>query len=532
MSDQVPNKYVAETQTLSLTTDWEMSDDVNFKAITAWRSTESGSTSELDAIGIPLLHRGNFSGIDAELRKTEALSQEFQLSGTAFDGKMDYVVGLYAFTEESDAGTAGAPSGPFFGALSSPAMAFYTNTTTTLLTENKSVSAFSQVDWNFNENWRLTTGLRYTWEERELARQFRVTDVSTVSTTSDAFFVIGDQFILFPSGPESYNPNHGYAIAPDPANPDQPDPLANQHMKIDDSDVTPMASLQYTFEDSGFIDGGTVYVTAANGFLSGGVTDTTSVTTRMIEEYLPEEVWNYELGVKIDAWDNRLRVNMALFYTDYEDRQLTTVRINPDSGRIAGALINAESSSISGIEIETQIIPVDNLQITANISFNEGEIDDYADERILSVPESGVVPSDCNTVVVGTGAVMNCPIDRADENLPRLPEEIYFLAAQYNLETEFGRFVPMVSWSYRKEVDNCFDRASCLSERYLVDQKDVSARLTWYSPGEKLRVTAYGTNLTDARYVNGGTPLVDVTETAGMVYSNPRAYGVEISYDF
>ena len=123
-----------------------------------------------------------------------------------------------------------------------------------------------------------------------------------------------------------------------------------------------------------------------------------------------------------------------------------------------------------------------------------------------------------------------CEIDRSDENLPRLPEEIYFLAVQYNWNTDLGTVIPMLSWSYRTNVDNCFDRASCLSGLYEVDQEDVSARLTWLSTDEKWRVTAYGNNLTDDRYITGGTPLVDVTETAGTVYNLPRTYGVEAAY--
>ena len=531
-TDLVPNKYEAETNTLSLTAEWEMNDAMSMKSITAWRGTEGGQTDELDAIGIPLLHRSNFDYSEAEPRETDAFSQEFQFSGTAFDDKLDYVFGVFGFYEESDAGAAASPTGPFFNAIFNPNQAFYTNTITELFTENTSASLYSQADWNFNDNWRLTLGARYTWEERELERHFRTTDLGTVATTGDAMFGVTEQFIVFPSGPETYNPDHGYVIPDDPDNPGSPDPLAVQSLKIDNSDVTPMASLQYSFDEMGVIDTGTVYATVSNGFLSGGITDTVSVVTREIEEYDPEEVWNYEIGVKLDAWDRRLRMNVAVFHTDYSDRQLTTVRINPDTGRIAGALINADSSSITGIEIETQIIPIDNLQIIANLSFNDGEIDEYDDERILSVPEDGMVPAACTTVTVGTGQVMNCPIDRSDENLPRLPEEIYFLSAQYNWDTGAGRVVPMVSWSYRTSVDNCFDRSSCLSGIYQGDQEDLSARLTWFSPDENLRITAYGNNLTDERYVIGGTPLVDVTQTAGTINNLPRMYGVEVSYDF
>ena len=90
--------------------------------------------------------------------------------------------------------------------------------------------------------------------------------------------------------------------------------------------------------------------------------------------------------------------------------------------------------------------------------------------------------------------------------------------------------VPLLSWSYRTNLDNCFDASSCLSGIYKVDQEDVSARLTWNSPDMAWRVTAFGNNLTDDRYVTGGTPLVDVTSTAGTIYNQPRTYGLEAAY--
>jgi iron complex outermembrane receptor protein len=527
-----PNKYEAEVISLALTVDWDLNEDINFKSISSARYTEGGASNELDAIGIANLGRSNYGHPDAAIRETESFSQEFQFAGTAFDDQVEYVFGVFGFTEESDAGTAVSPSGPFFGTLFNPNQAFYISQTTELLSKNTSASAFSQMDWNMTDHWRLTAGIRYTWEERKLTRRFRVPDLATLASTGDAMISpLSDTFFVFPSGADTFDPSHLFVMAMDPDNPGQVDPLADQTMNTDDDDFTPMASIQYSFEDMGFINGGTAYFTVANGFLSGGITDTVDIGTRRIEEFKPEEVWNYELGLKLDAWDNRLRLNTAIFYTDYTDRQLTTVRINPDTGRIAGALINAESSSIAGIEIEAQVIPIENLQITANVTFNEGEIDDYEDERITTVSD-GPLPEGCQRITVGLSEVENCPIDRSDENLPRLPDEAYFIAIQYNLDTEIGTIVPMISWSYRTSVDNCFDRASCLSGLYTVDQEDVTARLTWTSPDENLRITAYGNNLTDERYITGGTPLVDVTETAGTIYNLPRTYGIEAAYRF
>ena len=99
----------------------------------------------------------------------------------------------------------------------------------------------------------------------------------------------------------------------------------------------------------------------------------------------------------MDGWDRKLRLNTALFYTDYEDRQLTTVRLNPQTNRPQAALINAKESWIAGIEFEAVVLPVENLQITANVTFNDSDIEEYEDERITSATEGarprGLSPS-------------------------------------------------------------------------------------------------------------------------------------------
>lgn len=526
MANLDPNEYKAEVNTLALTADWEINDALSFKSITAGRNTEGGEMNELDAMGIALLGRTNFAGNGADPRNTDAYSQEFQLVGNAFDEKLDYVVGVYGFHEETDQGAASSPTGPFFNSLSVPNRAFYLSNLTELLAKNSSVSTFSQADWHFDEYWTLTLGARYTWEERRLTRNFKVPDISTLATTGTVTNPFST-FYDFSAGPEAFNPNHSYVTALVNG---VPDPLANQTQRYDQSKVTPMASIQRTFDGIGFMDFGNAYATVANGFLSGGLTDTVDTITGLMGEYKPEEVWNYEIGFKMDAWDRKLRLNTALFYTDYQDRQLTTVRISPE-GRISGALINAESSYISGIEFEAVVLPVENLQLTANVTFNESDIETYDDERITAYTPGSAVPDGCDLInVSGAGNVLNCEIDRSDEGLPRLPDSVFYLAAQYTFETEYGSVVPLLSWSYRTNLDNCFDASSCISGLYKVDQEDVSARLTWNSPDMAWRVTAFGNNLTDDRYVTGGTPLVDVTSTAGTIYNQPRTYGVEAAY--
>jgi iron complex outermembrane receptor protein len=529
MTNLSPNKYTAEVNQLALTADWDIAEGLNFKSISAGRNTKGGEVNELDAMGIALLGRTNFAGTDAEERNTDAYSQEFQLSGNAFNEKLDYVVGIYGFHEDTNKGAATSPTGPFFDSLNQPNTAFYLSNLTKLLAKNSSVSEFGQGDWHFDDYWTGTLGVRYTWEERRLTRIYRLPDVATLATTGDAKVTIpGQTFYTFPSGPLTFNPNHLWTNI-DPVT-GLVDPLDDQTQHYNKTKATPMASIQRTFDKAGFMDFGNAYFTVSNGFLSGGLTDTVDTVTGLMGTYKPEEVWNYETGFKMDAWEHKLRLNTALFYTDYKDRQLTTIRISPE-GRISGALINAEASYISGVEFEATVIPVDNLQITANMTFNQSGIEKYQDQQISAYTPGSAVPQGCSLINVGgAGNVLNCPIDRSHEDMPRLPDSVFYLAAQYTFETDYGSVVPFLSWSYRTNLDNCFDHSSCVSGLYKVDQTDVSARLTWNSPNMVWRVTAFGNNLTDDRYINGGTPLVDVTSTAGVTYNMPRTYGVEAAY--
>ena len=68
-----------------------------------------------------------------------------------------------------------------------------------------------------------------------------------------------------------------------------------------------------------------------------------------------------ELGLKIDALDRRLRTNIAMYYQDYKDIQLTTTRPDPVLGVPLPAIENAGKAEIKGVELEFSFLPTDNL---------------------------------------------------------------------------------------------------------------------------------------------------------------------------
>jgi iron complex outermembrane recepter protein len=526
-SDLERNYYFSENYTSAITVDWDINDKLSFKSVTAYRGTRAGEANDLDAMDVPLLTRTNFTSGTSK-RTTDQWSQEFQFSGNAFDEKLDYVAGIFGFSEKSGDGASAGITGPFFLNTN---LAYYTSNLTQLDADNWSGSVFSQADWKFNETWTLTGGLRYTKESRKLRRVVDYVDVNQLTTdgslTTDPGISPGIR--SWPNGLPSFNPNAGYVHIVDPEG--TIEDINDQEQTADNSAWTPMVSLQRTFEDLGFIETGSAYVTAAKGFLSGGLSEAADPGTQAIFDYKPEKVINYELGFKFDALDRRIRVNTALFYLDYKDRQLTSVTIDQNTGRIAGIPINAAKSNIKGIEIESQIIPMDNMLLSANVTFNKGEIKKFDDHRIVT-PNSQPAGSACTNIPVGTGSVDYCEVDRSGEPLPRLPKAIYFAALQYTFNTAIGEIIPRAQFSLRTEVDNCFDASSCDSGAYKVNQRDIGARLTWLSPDKAWSVTAYGNNLADQRYIIGGTPLVDGTQTAGTVYNEPRMYGVETHYSW
>lgn len=521
-SDTLPPKYEAETTSAAATADWEINELYSLKSITAWRNIEAGEANDVFGIGIPFQTRTNFGRVPGDNRNTDWYSQELQLNGSAFEEQVDYVFGLFASQEKTDAGTNLGVAGPFFNTLYIPDAAFYLAQATELKTDNISYAAFSQADWNITDVWRLSAGLRYTWEERELRRSTSNPDIATLSTGAPAQALIPGTIYSFPDGPDSFNPNHGYV------------PLDDKRKKINNDDWNPMASIQYLFDGGEHLDNGNAYFTYATGFLSGGMSESLDFLTGELSEYKPEQATNYELGVKADALDSTLRLNTAVFYTQYDDRQLTGIGVNPTSGTIASVTNNAAKASIAGIEIEALWLPVTNLEITFNTAFNHGDIEEFDD---ITVAVVGELPAEnCVPVTIGPGRVVDgCTVDRSDEDLPQLPKQVYYLAAQYLFETNYGSLTPRVDVTYKTDLNGCLDYASCNwrdGKGTEFDIYSLNARLTWLSKDQKIRVTAYGNNLTDNQANAASLPLIGSTESWAVSWSDPFTYGVELAYSW
>jgi len=114
-----------------------------------------------------------------------------------------------------------------------------------------------------------------------------------------------------------------------------------------------------------------VYANAAKGFRSGGFNSLNQPS------YGPENVWTYELGTKTALLDGRLRINVAIFYSDYKDYQVAGFTAqNP-----VNFVYNAGAARIEGVEWDTHWRPAD--QWTLGLSV------DYLDTRFTNITAQG-----------------------------------------------------------------------------------------------------------------------------------------------
>jgi iron complex outermembrane receptor protein len=112
------------------------------------------------------------------------------------------------------------------------------------------------------------------------------------------------------------------------------------------------------------IEGVMTYVKYATGFISGG--ELASVT------YQPETAKSWEVGVKADLLDRRLRTNLALFDVKYGDLQFQTSGFNVNPPINASiVLVNAGNAKAKGFEWENTFIPLDGLTLTANVGYTD-----------------------------------------------------------------------------------------------------------------------------------------------------------------
>ncbi|NCF18234.1 MAG: TonB-dependent receptor [Haliea sp.] len=544
VASELPIDFKLDNTLLGLTVEWEINDRFSLKSISGYADQKkygNAGNPDIDGTYQPISSRYRANGSPSN---RDHWSQEFQLLGSAFNNRLDYTLGLFAMKENIDDGTdtqSGAPSGYLIPAAINVLVINDPNAEKqTYDLENTTYAAFFQGSYDLTDNLELTAGLRWTSEEREQSVKLQlldqpayreiafgaiegvpglipiedspaalVTDLPAVME-ADIFSLIAQEF-----------PRDNYDQAIYPLVPAQElDPDIDEDIDETWDEFTPMVSLAYhlpsSFTDGDFFDAGMFYATYAEGFKSGTF-EPVGVDGQATVE--PENVDNYELGFKLDILGGRMRLNGAVFRTNFDDMQLRQVVL--DSSDIPRVVLrNASKTRIEGVELELTWSPIDNLLLSATGSFNDYEYRDFDESQF-------------STRALLTQQPLPV-VDRTGEPFAEVPENTYSLAAQYSLDTAYGTFVPRLDYSYVDEIFMGLDAGAGQNEDQATfdDYFLLNARLGWISPEATFEAALYGTNITDEFYHFGAAAVADssgsFTRTSGL----PRMYGLEFRYNF
>ncbi len=223
-------------------------------------------------------------------------------------------------------------------------------------------SAFLQTTWTINQDWRLTLGGRYTFEKKSGSRvlEFAKPDGTIIpigeTDTAAAVTFAAERHYLKGKRTES-----------------QFAPLINVQW-----DITPEL-MSYASARRGFKSGGydarsnsspSSEPTPANPNAAPGGTNQRTLIGSF--EYEPEEATAFELGFKATLLDGAAELNTALFWTEYENLQVSVF-----DGTLGFNVGNAASAVTRGIEFDGRIALSERLLLAGGLAFLDFEFQDH-----------------------------------------------------------------------------------------------------------------------------------------------------------
>jgi iron complex outermembrane receptor protein len=266
---------------------------------------------------------------------TDQFTQEVKLNGSA-GAALTYVTGVYYFRETNSSDFADI-SGAFPGSAAANAGFLGTVGADRLMKNGtRAWAAYGQADYRFSPAWMATVGLRYTDERKDLQfvdqRDARVQPV--VGGLSQRLTTANVQANGWPT---------------------------EQSTRL----WTPRVALNWQATNDLL-----VFATATRGFKSGGWA-ARATAPRTANNFGPEKAWSYELGVKSEWFDRRLRANVTAFHTDVKGLQTTA------SASVVGGIVfltnNYADLRNDGVELELAAVPVDGLNLYLNAGFQDAK---------------------------------------------------------------------------------------------------------------------------------------------------------------
>lgn len=250
------------------------------------------------------------------------------------------------------------------------------------------------------------------------------------------------------------------------------------------------------------------YASAQRGFKSGGYNIGSSQRT----PFEPETIWSYELGVKSQLLDNRLRVNAAAFYYDYSNLQAQ------DSIGNQPIIRNVGAAEVKGFEVEAAGVLSEYFSVDGSVTY----VDAKFTQGVLTEP---LRPAPLDQ------APGSLETDLAGLSLPRAPEWKFNIGAQVTYPlAEKGHVSFRLDYGWQSKIYfTVFNIDAASEENYGL----LKARASWTSEDDRYSVAIFGDNLTNEAYFTNQilTGTVYGAEFVGPL-APPRIWGAEFNVKF
>ena len=265
----------------------------------------------------------------------------------------------------------------------------------------------------------------------------------------------------------------------------------------------------------GVSDESSLYARIAEGFRAQTIQGRDVAFLETPTVAVPETITSFEAGYKADLADNRLRLNVGVFYYEVDDMQLSIIGGATNTNQV----INAAKGVATGFEVEVDFLATDNLLISGGISFNDTEIEDATLASVpcgsgLCTPLDPVNPADPAQVLL-------------DGNpFPRAPETTYNLTLRYGVPVgNNAEIYVMTDWAWYGEINMpLYESAEFVTD----DQFEGGLRIAYRDLDSGWEFAVFGRNITDEDNVLG---FIDFSNNTGFV-NEPSVWGVEVGYEF
>lgn len=417
-----------------------------------------------------------FSG--EQRNRQNQLSEELQFSGKAFEDQLDWITGGFYFRERF---TEYAPG-------------FAMSTTNYNITqgygENKAKAIFGQGSYKFNDQWKVTLGLRRNFDTRSAVNNTRI-GYSVVTGLPDACQFRDVSNVPLPDNACQLSGERSWAA------------------------TTWNVSLEYQMDKETLL-----YVAMRKGYKSGGFSRNAAFASRLTFD--PEFVKDIELGAKSDMhWGTMpIRLNAALYKSDITDMQLNVAELLPGTtSTFVSFTNNAGKAQVTGAEFEATFLPTGNLELTGFLGYTNPKYLTYFD------PAGGTGGTRVDLSDVPFGIKYAVPKWQAGLNA----------SYKYSFE-ERGTLILSADWTLRSRasIDNVkwFALKGTAFSPQMPDPGHglLNLRADWERfLGNPVLLSLFINNATDKVYKDGGTQVLGIFSSH---YAPPRMFGVELAYKF